>query len=59
MRVNRSIDLEGVHGTINALDFWSEPGCCPIAEISAEGMGAAMGDEGAVRVLVFFHCLWV
>ena len=42
--------LEGVHGTINALDLtWSEPGC-QIAQISAERRGAATGDEVADRV---------
>ena len=44
-----SIDLEGVHGTIQRCWIWSEPGCW-IAQISAKRWGAAAEDEVALRV---------
>ena len=46
---SRSAASEGVCGTINMWDIWSEPGG-QIAQISAERRGAAAGDEKAVCV---------
>ena len=54
--MNRSRDLEGVHGTKNAFDLGSEPGC-QIAQISDKRWGAATEDGVDARVHGVFPLL--